>query len=126
MAKAVMTKIGRQKLCKAHAGDLPLPKIKQMAIGDGGVDESGAVIPVTGNETALKSQLFIKDVDSHIYPVDTTCRYSLRIGKEELKNKYLSEQGLIDEDGDLIAYKTFMPKGKDDDMEFVFEMDEIF
>ena len=36
------------------------------------------------------------------------------------------ELGLFDADGDLVAYKTFLPKGKDDDMEFIFDMDEIF
>ena len=34
--------------------------------------------------------------------------------------------GLFDEAGDLIAYKTFMKKGKDEDIPMVFDMDEIF
>ena len=46
--------------------------------------------------------------------------------KEELANQSISEQGLFDEDGDLVAYITFLPKGKDEGMVFIFDMDEIF
>ena len=128
MAQGVITEIGRKKLCRAHAGDGTLPVITQMAFGSGGVDASGDVIETTGTETALKAELLKKDVDSHSYTdaKQTTCRYTVRLGKAELANKTISEQGLFDADGDMIAYKTFLPKGKDDDMEFIFDMDEIF
>lgn len=128
MAKGVITEIGRMKLCKAHAGDIVLPKITQMAFGNGGIDAEGEVIGTTGKETALKSELLTRTVDSHSYVgvEETTCRYTLRLSKTDLANENISEQGLFDETGDLIAYKTFLPKGKDDDMEFVFDMDEVF
>lgn len=125
MAQAVITKKGREKLCKAHAGDIELPKITAMVLGDGGYEEDSVIEP-TGDETALKNQLIKKNLDGHTFPDSTTCRYSMRLTKEELAGKYISEQGLVDEAGDLVAYKTFMPKGKDSDMEFVFDMDEIF
>ena len=35
--KGIITVAGRKKLCKAHAGDMNLPPITQMAWGDGGV-----------------------------------------------------------------------------------------
>lgn len=128
MAQGVITEVGRKKLCKAHAGDLVLPAITQMAFGSGGVDTDGNVIETTGTETALKTELLKKSMDSHSYTDDKemTCRYTVRLGKTELANQSISEQGLFDADGDLIAYKTFLPKGKDDDMEFVFDMDEVF
>lgn len=127
MASGIITEIGRKKLCRAHAGDISLPKIAKMAFGTGGVDEAGNVLPVSGDETSLKNELDRKTVESHIFMErDTTCRYSVRLNKEELAQQPISEQGLLDEDGDLIAYKTFLPKWKDGDMEFVFEMDEIF
>ena len=50
----------------------------------------------------------------------------MRLSKTELANQNISEQGLFDADGDLVAYKTFLSKGKDDDLEFIFDMDEIF
>lgn len=126
MAQGVITKIGREKLCKAHAGDLTLPAITQMAFGSGGVDESGTVIATTGEEVSLRNELLKKDIDAHTYPETTTGRYSVRLGKEELADQTISELGLFDSAGDLVAYKTFLPKGKDGDMEFVMDMDEIF
>lgn len=128
MAQGVITEIGRKKLCKAHAGDLVLPAITQMAFGSGGVDTDGNMIETTGTETALKAELLKKGLSSHSYTdgKETTCRYTVRLEKTELANKSISEQGLFDVDGDLIAYKTFLPKGKDDDMEFIFDMDEVF
>lgn len=128
MAQGVITEIGRKKLCRAHAGDQALPAITQMAFGSGGVDVDGNVIETTGTETALKTELLKKNIDSHSYTdeKETTCRYTVRLGKPELANQNISEQGLFDADGDLIAYKTFLPKGKDDDMEFIFDFDEVF
>lgn len=126
MAQGIITVAGRKKLCQAHAGDITLPAITQMAFGAGGVDGSGEVIAATGEEVSLRDELLRKDVDGHIYPEETTARYSTRLGKAELAEQSISEMGLYDAAGDLIAYKTFLPKGKDADMEFVFEMDEIF
>lgn len=34
-SKGIITVIGRKKLCKAHAGDITLPPITQIAWGDG-------------------------------------------------------------------------------------------
>ena len=39
--KGVITAVGRKKLCMAHAGDIALPVITQMAWGSGGADETG-------------------------------------------------------------------------------------
>lgn len=126
MAQGVITVKGREKLCKAHAGEGPLPKIAKMAFGNGGVDGTGAVLGTTGEEADMRHELLRKNVDGHTFPIPTTCRYSVRLNKAELPGESISEQGLYDEEGDLIAYKTFLPKGKDADMEFVFDMDEIF
>ncbi len=128
MATAVITEIGKKKLCKAHAGDLELPVITKMAWGDGGVDEGGTPKQTTGAETGLYNQLLEKEVEGHSYPIEgeTTCRYVGRIEKSELTGKNISEIGLIDADGDLVAYKTFLPKGKDEDVPMEFNMDEVF
>lgn len=126
MAQGVITKTGREKLCKAHAGDISLPPITQMAFGNGGVDGDGVVVAATGEEVSLRNELLKKDIDSHTYPETTTGRYSVRLGKTELADETISEMGLFDAEGDLVAYKTFLPKGKDADMEFIFDMDEIF
>ena len=126
--KGVITAVGRKKLCMAHAGDIELPVITQMAWGSGGADETGQPIDTTGNEISLYQELLRKDIESHSYVNEekTTCRYTATLEAGELDNSYISEMGLYDEDGDLIAYRTFMRKGKDADIPQIYDMDEIF
>ena len=127
-SKGIITVIGRKKLCKAHAGDITLPPITQIAWGDGGVTEDGVPKATTGNEISLYNELLKKNISGHMYPVEdeTTCRYSGTLGKGELTGKEISEMGLYDSDGDLIAYRTFLRKGKDEDIPLIFDMDEVF
>lgn len=124
----VITITGRSKFCKAHAGDRELPVITHMAWGDGGVEENGQPKKATGNEINLYSQLLKKEVESHVYvnEEETTCRYRAALDKGELTGSEISEMGLFDEEGDLIAYRTFMRKGKDADIPQIYDMDEIF
>ncbi len=126
--KGVITAVGRKKLCMAHAGDIELPVITQMAWGSGGADETGQPIDTTGNEISLYQELLRKDIESHSYVNEgkTTCRYTATLEAGELDNSYISEMGLYDEDGDLVAYRTFMRKGKDADIPQIYDMDEIF
>ena len=126
--KGVITAVGRKKLCMAHAGDIALPVITQMAWGSGGADETGQPLDTTGNEIGLNQELLRKDIESHVYVNEgqTTCRYTATLEAGELDNSYISEMGLYDEDGDLIAYRTFMRKGKDADIPQIYDMDEIF
>ena len=127
-AKGVITVAGRRKLCKAHAGDMVLPKIKQMAWGDGGVLEDGTPKQTTGEETGLYNLLLKKDIEAHTYTdeAQTTCRYTATLEADELTGKEISELGLFDEDGELISYRTFLRKGKDADIPQIYDMDEIF
>lgn len=121
-----MTETGKQKMCKAHAGDAALPKIVTMAFGDGGVDDSGAPLPVTGEETALKNSLLTKAIASHEFPDTVSVTFHCKLTKAELAEKYISEIGLIDNEGDLVAYRTMRSMGKDDDMEITFSITETF
>lgn len=126
--KGVITAAGRKKLCMAHAGDIELPAITQMAWGSGGADETGQPIDTTGNEIGLYQELLRKDIESHEYvnQGQTTCRYTATLEAGELDNSYISEMGLYDSEGDLVAYRTFMRKGKDADIPQIYDMDEIF
>lgn len=126
--KGVITAAGRKKLCMAHAGDIELPAITQMAWGSGGADETGQPLDTTGNEIGLYQELLRKDIESHEYvnQGQTTCRYTATLEAGELDNSYISEMGLYDSEGDLVAYRTFMRKGKDADIPQIYDMDEIF
>ena len=101
MAGTTVTTLAKKKMVKARAGISSLPKIVGMAFGDGGVD---------GYEVLS----------------DTKIRYRCTLAENELANTYISEVGLYDADGDMVAMKAFLKKGKDADMECVFECDDTF
>lgn len=128
MEKAIATKITRRNLCKAHAGDITLPRIVKMAFGDGGVDLAGVELKPSGEEVSLYQELIQKDIEKHEFIGDgeTTCRYYATLGVGECTGKYISEIGLIDENGDLTSIRTFLPMGKTEDIPLEFYMDEIF
>ena len=117
--EGVITVIGRKKLCEAHAGKRTLPKISGMAWGDGGTDGDGTPKTVTGQEKSMYNQLLKKD--EH-----TTAVYSATLESGDLVGKYISELALFDEEGDMIAYQTFLKKGKDEGMPQRYDMEEIF
>ena len=53
----VITKKGREKLVKARAGAITLPKIVGMAFGTGGVTTDGTVIPPTDTQSKLNKEV---------------------------------------------------------------------
>lgn len=125
MGYITMTKKGREKMCKAHAGEIVLPAIKTIAFGNGGVTDERIPIPVTGDETALRRELTRVEPE-YSFPVPTICEYLSSIPKDALPNTYISELGFYDAEGDLVVYSTFLEKGKDEDVQFDFAVKEIF
>jgi len=133
MAQTVVLKVARSKMLKARAGERSLPAIAGFAFGIGGVDVKGGVLPPDENSTGLNSEVYRKPYSSYEYVTDdtrdlypTTCRYTCVLGESELGGTKISEIGLYDTDGDIIAIKTFSEKGKDDDVEMSFVIDDAF
>ena len=122
----VITKIGRKKLVQARAGAISLPPIVGMAFGDGGIDADGSIKPPEQSQTDLNSELFRKAVDGYSFPEETTCRYVCTLEETELAGKSISELGLYDSEGDIVCIKNMTAKGKDDDIEMTFTVDDIF
>ena len=122
----VITKKAREKLVKARAGAITLPKIVGMAFGNGGVDAAGTVKPPSESQATLYSEIYRKAVDGHSFPSSTTCRYECTLTESELAGEEISEIGLYDEVGDIVCIKTFTRKGKDDDIEQTYVLDDIF
>lgn len=122
----IITKKSREKLVKARAGAIQLPKIVGMVFGDGGVDASGNVIPPTESQSGLTNEIFRKELDGYSFPADTTCRYECTLTESELAGEEISEIGLYDSEGDVVCVKTFKRKGKDDDVEQTYTLDDIF
>ena len=126
MAESIVTDIAKEKMLKARAGVSPLPPIVGMAFGDGAKNVSGGIIAPTANQTALNNELLRKANDSCKEITKLIYRYSCTLDEGELANKFINEIALYDSDGDLIAIKTFLDKGKDSDQEMVFEIDDTF
>lgn len=126
MAESVVTVKAKEKMLKARAGVQPLPKIVGMAFGNGGVTEEGAVIPPSGEQIALKNELLRKEVDGYTEVSNTCYRYTCTLQEAELANQHISEVALYDADGDLVAIKNCLAKGKDSDTVMIFEIDDIF
>lgn len=130
--KGVITAIGRRKLCMAHAGAITLPVIAKMVWGDGGVEENGEPKLATGKEIGLYNKVMEKELERYELIEEeesgekTTCRYTATLEKGEATGKEISEMGLLDAEGDLVAYRTFRRKGKDEDIPQTYDMDEIF
>lgn len=122
----VITKKARMKLVKARAGAITLPKVVGMAFGNGGVMADGTVIAPPDTQTALANELLRKPVDKYSFPEDCICRYECTLLENELAGQEISEIGLYDEDGDIICIKNFTRKGKDDDVEQTYVLDDIF
>lgn len=122
---AIVTKVARQKMIKARAGVADLPKITGFAFGDGGVDDGGHVKTPTEDQTSLNNELLKKVIDDYEISEDgLSCKYTCTLGKTELADEEISEIALYDADNDLVAIKNFLPKGKDDDLEMTFEIDD--
>lgn len=121
-----VTKAAREKLVKARAGAITLPKIVGMAFGNGGVTSEGEIVPPADGQSTLTNELYRKPIDGYSFPEDTVCRYECTLLEAELAGEEISEIGLYDEDGDILCIKSFKRKGKDDDVEQTYVLDDIF
>lgn len=126
MAGTTVTTIAKKKMLQARAGIAPVSKIVGMAFGTGGVNSQDVVVPHSPEQNKLHKEVLRKNVDKYEVVSDTCIRYKTTLTESELANTYISEVGLYDADGDMVAMKAFMKKGKDADMEVVFECDDTF
>ena len=127
MAKnVVITKAARVNMVKARAGVSTLPKIVGMAFGSGGIDASGNVLAPTEEQETLRKELLRKEIDKYEFISETSCRYECTLEESELAGKDISEIGLYDENDDLVCIKSMKGKGKDDDIEMTFTLDDVF
>lgn len=124
---SVKTAKGREKLAKALTGDKVLPKITKIVFGSGGTNSNGSPKTLSGNEIALFSKVIEKNV-SKSYPVTTTARFSasLNADLDNLIGVNINEAGLVDEEGDIVALKTFTNKGMDSGTIIEFDYDAEF
>ncbi len=123
----VITNYRRETLCKVTSGASgKIPAISHVAFGDQGVNQDGTVKTPSGAQTALNHEIGRYEVEAPTYPIATTARYVVTIPAADLPGASISEAALVDNEGHLCAIRNMLPKGKDDDVEFMFTFDDEF
>lgn len=125
MAKSVITTIAIKKMLEARAGIAPLDKIVGMAFGDGAAGTNGVLTP-DPDVPQLHHELYRQEIDGYEVISDTCIRYTCTLAKETLVDHTINEVALYDVAGDIIAVKSFLGKGKDSDIEMIFDVDDTF
>ena len=125
--RQIITPYRRKLLAQATSGATDrIPKIAQIALGDGGCDENGEPIDPVVTQTELTHELARYPISEVQYPDEFTARYRIVLPKADLAGQSFSEIALVDEDGSVCGIKTMYPKKKDDDIEFTFYLDDEF
>ncbi len=120
--EAKVTTKGKEKLLKARAGAITLPKIVGFAFGEGGA--SGGTVKPIGE--SLADEFLRKPIDEYILKTaENKCEYYCTLNGSEGNGKNISEIGLYDSAGDIIMIANFLPKGKDSDVSMRFEIDDV-
>lgn len=124
---SISTAYRRKSLCQITSGAIDsLPPVTQIALGSGGLNDDGTVKEPDIDQTALVVELGRFDVEQPTYPIDTTARYTVTIPEDALVGEVISEAGLLDSEGNLVAIRNMLPKGKDEGVEFTFTFDDEF
>ncbi|RGE66697.1 hypothetical protein DXC40_13050 [Anaerotruncus colihominis] len=125
---SIITKARRIALAKLTAGVIDtIPPVSFIALGDGGVNESGEPIAPDVEQEALTHEVCRYAVQKPVaFPVETTARFVIVIPEDEQAKTKFSEMGLVDTEGNFVAIKTMYVKQKDDDVEFSFTFDMEF
>ena len=124
--KDVVTLAARRKMAQARKGEIALPVIAGIAIGNGAVDGSGSLILPEETDTQLKNELIRREYARCEKLSDVCYRYRMELGADELAGKRINEGAQYGAEGDLLAIRVFSDKIKDMDMEMVFEYEDRF
>ncbi|ALA68842.1 hypothetical protein GT50_00600 [Geobacillus stearothermophilus 10] len=128
MSYQVTTLQARKDMARARLGQIPLPRITHIAFGTGGHLPGDVLTPVKPSETAtsLEQEVARFPIASAVLKNDTTVEYKVVIPKGALSGVVLTEQALIDQNGKVVAIKTFGAKKKEPEDEFTFTWEEDF
>ncbi|MDE6251170.1 MAG: hypothetical protein K2M78_00820 [Lachnospiraceae bacterium] len=112
--KSVVTKKRREKMALATHSTGVLAKAKWIALGSGGIDTDNNIITPLAENVHLNNEVIRKEYTDSKKSSDTSYEYTIKLEEGELIGTFISELALIDEDGDVIAFSNFLPKGKDE------------
>lgn len=127
MAESVITKLAKSKMLKIRAGIISsFPKITGVAFGDGAATSGGIRIPLE-TDTELQHELLRQKIDKYTLSDDElSVLYECTLADEVLGGEKINEAALYDEDGDLVAIRSFSDKNKDNDIAMGFNFTDSF
>lgn len=126
MKNGVLSRIAKKRFAQALNGSGSFPVIKMVAIGDGGIKDTGEVRAALADDIALHHELLRKNITAVTSLTESKYRYEIRIEKNELIEQEISELALIDEEGNIFYTECFSPKVHYEYTEKVFEIDIEF
>ena len=115
----------RIKIAEARGTGGAIAKITHIAVGEGGLNNDRTQKTFDRNQDTLYKE--IKRFGAvQLERKDNKNSYKIIVEQSDssIDGKEISEIGLIDADGDLVAAQTFLPKIKDANTEFVFTLTE--
>ncbi|PZM64864.1 phage tail protein [Paenibacillus dendritiformis] len=128
MSFQVTTRQARKDMARARLGQIAMPRVTHIAFGTGGHQPGDVLTPVQPLETAtaLETEVARYPINSAVLKGDTTVVYTVVIPKGTLPGVAITEQALIDQNGKVVAIKTFGAKVKEPEDEFTFVWNEDF
>jgi len=126
MYNAIMTNAHRVKLSRFMIDGLSLKRAAYVVFGDGGNDANNkATLPDAGS-IKLNNELLRKNIASSYFDNAFSCSFVASIEKTELNGKLISEIGVLDTDGELIALQHIDAVPKDNTKRFELTIKLLF
>ena len=114
-----LTNYFRQRLAQAAAGEAALPAAFEIAIGNGGHDPDFKPLPVDPDQAALTSEIDRRAAE--IVRDGTEVYARVTYDRGELDGEVVSEAGLFDEAGGMMALENSAYKLMDATSEYSVE-----
>lgn len=119
MSEAITTLDFRKRLAAYFAtGSATPPKVMYMDFGDGGHNADGSVKTANASQTALSRKRLRKMLASIVQEDAYSLTCTGIIAASECVGYSISEAGIVDAGGNLLGFRNFAPKVKEDDEEF--------
>ena len=119
----IVTNLNKIDLARARNQEIEMPEVTHIAVGTGGMDGESPRVPVA-SETALVTET-IRKLATHVSRTDNKNKWQIQLSASEGNGQAISEIGLFN-NSTLLAVETFLPKNKDENSVFTFEIEEEF
>lgn len=125
LADAILLNQAKRKMLRSRFDGETTCAIAGFVFGIGLGSDGKAYTP-DEDQTELRNEIVRKPLDNKTRVNDGCYRYTGMLNELEGNGQYISEIGLIDEDGDIVCIKTFDKKIKNKEAEMTFRIDDMF